>query len=51
MKENQFLNTTEAGTNTKNADYDKSILQDAVAKAREEFHCDVKAVVTDNAKS
>ena len=44
------MNTTEARTNTKNADYHKSILQDVIAKAKEDFHCDVKAVVTDNAK-
>lgn len=45
-----FLDSIEAKTNTKNAEYHKGILKDAILKAKEKFNCDVKAVVTDNAR-
>ena len=44
-----FFNTIGNWTNTKNVHYHKSVLQDAIAKAKE-IHCDAKAIVTDNAK-
>lgn len=45
-----FLDSIDAGTHTKNAHFHKSILQEAITKAKTEFNCDVKAVVTDNAR-
>lgn len=45
-----FLDSVETGTKTKNAPFHKSIFQQAITKAKETFNCDVKAVVTDNAR-
>ena len=45
-----FLDANEAGATTKNADFHKHKIENAMKKAKDKYSCDVKAVVTDNAK-
>lgn len=45
-----FLDAVDSGTNVKNAEYHKEIIENAINKAKIKFGCDVKALVTDNAK-
>lgn len=45
-----FLNAVDCGSNKKNANYHTEIIQDAITTAKSKYNCEVKAIVTDNAK-
>lgn len=45
-----FFNAVDCGSNKKNANYHKEMIQDAIITAKNKYNCEIKEIVTNKAK-